>query len=404
MVIVFACLLAASRSACADDWNTSVRSCVARHDLPCVHRLVEAWLAQSPHDLDALTWRARLTAWSKQWSEAEKQYHAILAASPGNTDALLGLADVHLWSGQLDSALATLDEAERAHAPATEVLSRRARVMVLLHRDDEAQQLYRKLLAINPADRSARQMLQQVRAAASRHLLRLGSDTDTFSYTNAANLEIVTLLSRWNERWSTIAQGNFSQRFGQTAEGVAGAVTYHLRTSDWITIGGSLANQQDVVAHYGLSGEFGHGWKISNGLIRGLELNLRQRELWFSNSQIETFGGVEVLYFPRRWMFTVATNAIRTRINDSRVSWIPAGFAQLTFPIAHHLDGNILYGVGAENFLTVDQIGRFSAHTYGGGMKLRLNEMQEITCNIAAQQRTQHRSQFSMWFEYGIRF
>jgi len=49
---------------------------------------------------------------------------------------------------------------------------------------------------------------------------------------------------------------------------------------------------------------------------------------------------------------------------------------RLGFPITRwderRLGGNVFYAVGTENFAQVDQIGRFSSHTYGGGLRFQL--------------------------------
>jgi len=66
--------------------------------------------------------------------------------------------------------------------------------------------------------------------------------------------------------------------------------------------------------------------------------------------------------------------------------------------------GHLFFAAGTENFALVDQIGRFSAKTVGGGARVRLPGGREVTGYLAYQARTQGRSQTSVGFGYAIRF
>ena len=60
--------------------------------------------------------------------------------------------------------------------------------------------------------------------------------------------------------------------------------------------------------------------------------------------------------------------------------------------------------MGAENFAQVDQIGRLSARTYGGGLRYRFAEGQDVTGFVARQDREHGQTQTSLGLSYGIRF
>jgi hypothetical protein len=68
------------------------------------------------------------------------------------------------------------------------------------------------------------------------------------------------------------------------------------------------------------------------------------------------------------------------------------------------LSGHILFASGTENFGLIDQIGRFSARTWGSGLKFRLASGQEISTYGSFQSRSQGRSQTSFGVNYAIRF
>jgi hypothetical protein len=68
------------------------------------------------------------------------------------------------------------------------------------------------------------------------------------------------------------------------------------------------------------------------------------------------------------------------------------------------LSGNLSFAVGSENFAQVDQIGRFSAYTFGAGLRYRFTRRQDLSGYVASQQRTQDRTQNSFGLSYGFRF
>lgn len=387
--------------ATASDWITQVRTCVERKDFACARSIVDGRLQANPSDLEAQTWRARLLAWSGAWTDAERQYEAVLAVRPADADVLLGLADVQLWSGQFSIALQTLDKAENAHAPAPDLWLRRARAYVGLHQQANAVLAYRKLLQFSPSNQEAMSAVQSLQER--RHQLRIGSDTDVFNYTDAANAESVSLDSRWSDRWSTHFSTAMFQRFGEHAETADLGVTYRFNHANWVTVMGGGGNRQDIAPQEDLSYEYGHGTRLHVGPIGGLESYASFRNLWYSGSQVFMLGTTQVVYLPHALIWTIRVSGVRSTFGTN-VDWVPAGFTRLAFPVTRRVEANGLFAVGAENFSNIDQIGHFSAHTYGGGAKVQLNERQDISAYIAFQQRTQGRTQTSIGVSYGIRF
>ena len=66
--------------------------------------------------------------------------------------------------------------------------------------------------------------------------------------------------------------------------------------------------------------------------------------------------------------------------------------------------GNLLFAVGTENFALTEQVGHFSAHTFGGGLRWQITSVHDIGGYIAAQDRSQGRSQTTFGLSYGYRF
>jgi hypothetical protein len=86
------------------------------------------------------------------------------------------------------------------------------------------------------------------------------------------------------------------------------------------------------------------------------------------------------------------------------VEWVCSGATRLAFPLHRQLSANLGFANGTENFAHVDQIGRFSARTYIGGLKYRFTARHDISGYVAVQDRSQGRTENSFGVSYGFRF
>ena len=112
-----------------------------------------------------------------------------------------------------------------------------------------------------------------------------------------------------------------------------------------------------------------------------------------------------IFYLPRDWMWSLTVVAARSSFPIVGAQWQPSGNTRLSFPLrSERLRGNISFGVGTENFAKVEEVGRFSARTFAGGLKYQINARQDVGGYVAYQARSQQRTQTSVGFSYGIRF
>lgn len=372
-------------------------------DLSAALVIVNKRLSLAPDDLEALAWHARILSWQGDWERAENEYRAVLSHHPADVDVLLGLADVLIWQQKFEMALEPIDRAARAGASRIDILRRRAHCLTALGRRREASAVYREWLAVDPSNAEAKSALGHGERE-TRHELRIGNDTDFFNYTGTASAETSTLRSRWNSRWTTVFGGSFYQRFGADARKVNGAVTIGLDAHNYVTLGGAVANQQDVISRYDQSFAYGRGFALRAAFIRGLEVSAEERSLWFTSSQVTLVGGSLILYLPRDWQWSLGTYGVRSRFESAGSAWSPSGTTRLSFPITRRVGGHVSFALGSEDYSNIDQIGRFSAHTYGGGVRVHLTSSQEVSLNGAWQNRTQNRTQTSMGVSYAVRF
>jgi hypothetical protein len=267
----------------------------------------------------------------------------------------------------------------------------------------EARSEYREALKSDPQSRDAKAGLASLYAN-SPHELRMGNETDFFSYTDAAETESVSISSRWNERWSTVFGTNVYQRFGQEAVNFLASASFHFTGRDSVNIGGALANGQAVVPTSEAFFEYAHGFHFENRLFAGLESSYQQRWFWYQGAHVLTVSSSNLFYLPRRWTWGLTVNGARTGFAGTAADWTPSGWTRIGFPIRRRLGGNLFYAVGSEDFSRFDQIGRIASHTYGVGLRYQFAEKQDVTGYVSRQDRSKGQTQTSFGLSYGIRF
>jgi tetratricopeptide (TPR) repeat protein len=387
----------------AGDWQQRVRNEVKDHHLDAATTIVDQRLADAPEDLEAHGWRGRLLAWKGRWSDGEAEYELVLEKVPDDIDMLTGLADVLLWQQKYSEALRVLDRARTISPSDPAILAQRARVLSLLGRTREARSEYLKTLQFDPKNQDARANLAGLREE-TNHELRVGEDVDFFNYTDAAQTQSVSLRSHWNPRWSTVFGVSTYQRFGQDAVKFLGSTAFHITPQDWISVGSAVASGQDIVPTNEAFFEYGHGFRLVNRWVRGLESSYQQHWFWYQGAHVLTLATNQIVYLPRDWTWSLNVTGARTGFVGTPIDWAPSGWTKLGFPLRHRVTGNLFFAVGSENFAQIDQIGRFSAHTYGGGLRYQFAAQQDINGYVARQTRTQGQIDTSFGLSYGIHF
>ena len=385
-----------------EQWQQRMREEVALRHLDAALALVEFRLATTPSDLDAHGWRGRLLSWKGRWSEGEGEYQFVLEKVPNDTEILIALADVLLWQKKYGESLQVLDRALKISAD-PEILTRRARLLALLGRTLEARSEYREALRFDPRSHDARAGLASLYAN-TRHELRIGNDTSFFSYTGATQTQSIGLSSRWNERWSTVFVTNVYQRFGEEAVNFLASASFRITGGDSVNVGAAVANRQIVVPTSEAFFEYAHGFRFENRLMTGLESSYQQHWFWYQGARVLTLSSSNLVYLPRGWTWTLTVTGARTAFTGIGADWATSGWTKMGFPIQRRLTGNLFYAVGSEDFSRVDEIGRFAAHTYGGGLRYQSAEKQDVTGYVSRQDRTKGQTATSFGLSYGIRF
>jgi tetratricopeptide (TPR) repeat protein len=389
-------------------WQDEVRRCAEAQDWPAAMRIVDQEIARAPQDMDVRAWRARILAWSGRLVEAEREYREILTVSPSDPDDWLGIGSVYSREGKMEEALRALDRAVELDPRRPDLRTALGRALMVANKQSVAKLEFQNALNLDPGSAEAHAGLLSVRGEPKQEL-RLGINTDLFNFTDANHDQGVSLISHWTDKWATRVAGDFYQRAGTDAGKFSASVTGNIQRWGALTIGGATARDNGVVPKTEAFFDYDHGWRLNWGkLARGLEVVYAHHWYWYPAARVMTVTGTMLVYLPREWTWSLGLTGARSQFPGTDTAWRPSGMTKLGFPIVSgekpRLAGNIFFAVGTENFAKQDQIGQFSAQTYGGGLCLRFTARQDVTGYGAYQRRTLDRAQTSFGFTYGIRF
>jgi tetratricopeptide (TPR) repeat protein len=385
-------------------WSEQVRALAVANRFTEAKQVVTQWMEAYPADLDARAWNARLLSWTNHWREAEAEYRKLVKLTPEDPDLQLGLADVLTWQKKYGEALPVLEQTCSANPARHDCQLKRAHTLQNLGRNREAQQAYRQVLAQDASSAEAKAGLEQSREP-GRHEIRIGSDIDLFNFTQNGSAVTAGIRSRLNSRIHSAFTGTQYERFGERAMRFGAESTVNLGNAANLTMGGAAAKDQGVIPRNEAFFELGKGFQSRwLGPVRGVELLYQQRWLWYRDARVLALSPGAILYLPKDWTWLFRVSAARSHLTGSGIQWQPSGWTKLSFPISRHIGSHLLFGSGTENFGLLDQIGRFSARTWGSGLNFRLTSGQEISTYGSFQSRSQGRSQTSFGVNYGIRF
>jgi YaiO family outer membrane protein len=386
-----------------NDWSKQVRALAEANRFTEAKQVVTRWMEAHPADLNAQGWNARLLSWTNHWSEAEAEYRKLVKLAPEDADLQLGLADVLNWQKRYGEALPVLEQTCSSNPSRHDCQLKRARTLQNLGRNREAQQAYRQVLAQDASSVEAKAGLEQ--SQPGRHEIRIGSDVDLLNFAQDGRAVTAGIRSRLNSRLHSAFSTTQYERFGERAIRFGAESTVRLGNAANLTMGGAAAKDEGVIPRNEAFFELGKGFQ-SRGLgpVRGVELTYQQRWLWYRDARVLALTPGAILYLPRDWTWLFRVSAARNHLTDSSVQWQPSGWTKLSFPITRHIGSHLLFGSGTENFGLLDQIGRFSARTWGSGLNFRLASGQEISTYGSYQSRSQGQSQTSFGVNYGIRF
>ncbi len=315
-------------------WQEEVRKCAVAQDWTTAMRIVDREIARAPQDIDIRAWRARVLLWSGKVAEAEREYHEILTAVPNDPDSWMGLANVYSRERRTQDALQALGHAVELDPKRADLHSARGRALRAADNRSEAKLEFRRALELDPANKEAELGLLSLHSE-PRHEVRVGVNTDLFSFAGANDLEGVSLTSRWTPRWKTSVSENLYQRAGMDAETFVASLTGKSPMWGALTVGGAAAHDNGVIPKDEVFFDFDHGWRLASSKpLRGLEIVYGQHWYWYTTARILTINEMTLFYLPHDWTWSVGLTGARSQFSGSGAEWRPSGMTHIGFPIS----------------------------------------------------------------------
>jgi tetratricopeptide (TPR) repeat protein len=405
---LYLCSLVVNAQAVIPSWQQEVRRSAEQKDWTAALDIVNRQINLMPHDTDLRGWRARVLLWSGKLVEAESEYNELLATVPGDPDLWLGLGTVYLRNGRGREALRALTRAVELDPQRSDLRVARASALRTLGRKNEAKLELKRAVDLDHTSADGRAALIALQGE-GRHELRLGVNSDLFSFADANQDGGITVISHWSPHWASMASGSGYHKAGIGAEKFIASLIRDFGGWGTVTLGGALGHDNGVIPKHEAFFEADRGFRLhGKPCVRGVEIVYGQHWYWYSTARIITFNEMTLLYLPRDWTWSLGLTGSQSHFYGAGSEWRPSGVTRLGFPIAsreaRRLGGNVFYAIGTENFAHIDQIGEFASHTYGGGLRLQFAGNQDVTGFAAYQRRSQDRTESSFGFSYGIRF
>lgn len=292
------------------------------------------------------------------------------------------------WQGRGRDAWVLLDSIRDRQPGNTEALLRLGRLSERNRQKREALAYYQQVLAIQPDNAEAQQAAEALKAQ-KQFRLEMGYFREAFNFASNTNGNFVGLTYRKSDRASFLGRLEYQNKFAENDTRFTLGGTFHVGKQTWLATEASFAPRSNtVIANQSYSIE------VTERVLPGLAFGIGYRFLGFWDARVNVWSGIahwqprsdlrlDFLYTPSRTGFE----------NASFPAWNQSGSLRLTWDSSRFASPYLLVAVGNESFstLSTEKLGSFAAHSYGGGVELRLTRTLGLRAGYHLQKRTQNR-------------
>ena len=375
-----------AQSASRDETIQKIRNEVRAQNFEAALDLARALVKQNPRDWEARNWIARIQSWRGNFQSAEELYRQIIRDHPGDAEAALGLADVLVWQGKLDGAREVLLSLEKQRPNDLEVLVRLGRVLVAQNRPAKARRYFRKVLQIDPNNEEVKKALTGISDRRSFEL-ETGYFLEGYDFARNTNGTFTQLAYRDYDRKTVLGGFQYQNKFGENDLRFTLGGTYRALRRSYIRGEVSVSPRGEFVEP-----NQDYTFEVTQGLSHGVAGGAAIRYLNFRNANVVIPAGIvewdarEKLHIYLRYAPAgTAFNKFQGRV------WNQGAWAKGVWDLNRRFSPYALFATGAESFepaLSYEQLGRFTAHTYGGGTEIRLSSKGGFRLGYFYQKRT----------------
>ena len=124
--------------------------------------ILKSLLNKSPNFHDARILLARTYGWSQKYDSAKLYISQTLQRAPTYADAFAAWADIEYWQEHHAECLEIVEKGLSHHPLNEELMSRKARVLLLLNRKEEARRILDDILRLHPDQEMALELVQKI--------------------------------------------------------------------------------------------------------------------------------------------------------------------------------------------------------------------------------------------------
>ncbi len=339
----------------ANETLAQARDLATHKHRPEAVALLRKHLEEHPRDIDARLLLGAILSWEGAYQEARVELTGVLESSPDYSDAIRALINVEFWDDHPERAEALAREAYLRHPDNADYPLAEAKALRKLNRNSDATTLLESLLALQPGNRKAKEMLQDLREE--------GQDWEV-SF-NRANTWYSDHRSPWQED-----RVSFKRRF--TGFGSVFMRLYHanhysygsnlveveayprIRPGTYAFVSAAFSPDAVLYAHYRFAGD------IFQSLPHGFEASAGYRYFKFTGNVNMLSGSIGK--YVGNWLYSVRTYITPDHVGTSRSFQISArryfgdGERYLT----------LRYGTGASPFeiRSLNEIGILNSNSF----------------------------------------
>jgi len=235
-------------------------------------KLLEDRLAIDPSDSDLRVLHGIVLSWEGRYDESRQELALVLAGHPGHGDAVTALLNVEMWSDHPERAeLLARRELER-HPGDPALLLARARALRAMHQARKAEEITRRLVHSDPANRQARELNQTLGEDLQRWQVAFDHASDWFSDGSAPWREDQISLTNHIPAGSLIGRFSRAERFSRGSQQVEIDFYPHIRSGTYAYVNAGYSPDAVLYPRYRIGTDLyqslGHGLEASAGYRR----------------------------------------------------------------------------------------------------------------------------------------
>ena len=253
-------------------------------------------LEERPQDSDGRVLFGIVLSWEGDYDQARQELEKVLATNRTHGDALPALINVELWSDHPERAEELTREGLRDRPNSPTLLLARARALKNLNEQEAAVQVLDRLLAADPVNKEAEQMLSGLRDSSRRWEASFEHSYEWFSDHRSAWNEDQLSLKRLTTAGSLIGRFSHANRFSSGSNQAEIDFYPKFRPGTYAYLNVGYSPDATLYPRYRFATDLyqslGHGWEASGGY----------RRLGFS-SKVNIYAGSLAKYYGN-WLFT----------------------------------------------------------------------------------------------------